>query len=72
MSHKTNCWPFVQCDMQDNQIDSFLKQTIMQQFHVERARTLLENAEEIFDAGEVRQAVEDVAAKLNEIGRAHV
>jgi len=38
----------------------------MQQFHVERARALLENAEEIFDANAVRDAVGDVAAKLND------
>lgn len=38
----------------------------MQDFHVNRARTLLENAEEIFDATEVQQAVAGVADKLNE------
>jgi hypoxanthine phosphoribosyltransferase len=37
----------------------------MQQFHVDRARTLLNNAEEIFDAQAVQQAVAQVAAKLN-------
>jgi hypoxanthine phosphoribosyltransferase len=37
----------------------------MQQFHVERARKLLQNAEEIFDAAEVQQAVAGVAEKLN-------
>jgi hypoxanthine phosphoribosyltransferase len=37
----------------------------MQQFHVERARKLLQNAEEIFDAAEVQKAVAGVAEKLN-------
>ena len=37
----------------------------MQDFHVTRARTLLDNAEEIFDATEVQQAVAGVAEKLN-------
>ncbi|SHH43192.1 hypoxanthine-guanine phosphoribosyltransferase [Massilia sp. CF038] len=37
----------------------------MQQFHVDRARTLLANAEEIFDATTVQRAVTDVANKLN-------
>ena len=37
----------------------------MQDFHVTRARTLLQNAEEIFDATEVQQAVAGVAEKLN-------
>ncbi|MES2318685.1 MAG: hypoxanthine-guanine phosphoribosyltransferase [Pseudomonadota bacterium] len=37
----------------------------MQDFHVERARKLLQNAEEIFDAGEVQLAVTGVADKLN-------
>ena len=37
----------------------------MQDFHVTRARTLLQNAEEIFDAIEVQQAVAGVAEKLN-------
>lgn len=37
----------------------------MQDFHVNRARTLLQNAEEIFDATEVQQAVAGVADKLN-------
>jgi hypoxanthine phosphoribosyltransferase len=37
----------------------------MQQFHVERARKLLQNAEEIFDAAEVQHAVAGVAEKLN-------
>jgi hypoxanthine phosphoribosyltransferase len=37
----------------------------MQQFHVDRARTLLNNAEEIFDAQAVQQAVTQVADKLN-------
>lgn len=37
----------------------------MQEFHVERARKLLQNAEEIFDAQEVQQAVAGVAEKLN-------
>ena len=38
----------------------------MQDFHVDRARKLLQNAEEIFDAQEVQQAVAGVAEKLNE------
>lgn len=37
----------------------------MQEFHVERARTLLHNAEEIFDAATVQQAVTSVADALN-------
>ena len=37
----------------------------MQQFHVERARKLLQNAEEIFNAAEVQHAVAGVAEKLN-------
>ncbi len=38
----------------------------MQEFHVERARALLQNAEEIFDAAAVQQSVTQVAAVLNE------
>jgi hypoxanthine phosphoribosyltransferase len=38
----------------------------MQAFHVDRARMLLQNAEEIFDAQEVQQAVAGVAEKLNQ------
>jgi hypoxanthine phosphoribosyltransferase len=38
----------------------------MQAFHVDRARKLLHNAEEIFDAQEVQQAVAGVAEKLNQ------
>lgn len=38
----------------------------MQDFHVDRARKLLHNAEEIFDAQEVQQAVAGVAEKLNQ------
>lgn len=37
----------------------------MQDFHVDRARTLLQNAEEIFDAQAVQQAVTKVADALN-------
>lgn len=37
----------------------------MQEFHAERARTLLNNAEEIFDAAAVQAAVRQVADKLN-------
>jgi hypoxanthine phosphoribosyltransferase len=37
----------------------------MQDFHVDRARKLLQNAEEIFDAADVQQAVSGVADKLN-------
>ncbi|HEX8613290.1 MAG TPA: hypoxanthine-guanine phosphoribosyltransferase [Telluria sp.] len=37
----------------------------MQEFHAERARTLLDNAEEIFDAAAVQAAVRQVADKLN-------
>lgn len=38
----------------------------MQEFHAERARTLLNNAEEIFDAAAVQAAVRQVANKLND------
>ena len=38
----------------------------MQEFHAERARTLLDNAEEIFDAAAVQAAVRQVADKLND------
>ena len=38
----------------------------MQDFHVSRARALLENAEEIFDAAAVSNAVASVAQTLNE------
>ncbi|MDM5179332.1 hypoxanthine-guanine phosphoribosyltransferase [Massilia sp. DJPM01] len=37
----------------------------MQEFHAERARALLDNAEEIFDAAAVQAAVRQVADKLN-------
>jgi hypoxanthine phosphoribosyltransferase len=37
----------------------------MQQFHVDRARALLQNAEEIFDAAAVQQAVAQMADNLN-------
>ena len=37
----------------------------MQDFHVQRARALLQNAEEIFDSADVQQAVAGVADKLN-------
>lgn len=37
----------------------------MQQFHVDRARTLLQNAEEIFDEAAVQQAVSQMADELN-------
>jgi hypoxanthine phosphoribosyltransferase len=37
----------------------------MQDFHVDRARTLLQNAVEIFDAAAVQQAVTQVADTLN-------
>jgi hypoxanthine phosphoribosyltransferase len=52
-------------DMQDNCLVYFSKPNIMQSFHVERARTLLENAELIFDEAQVSAAVADVAAALN-------
>jgi hypoxanthine phosphoribosyltransferase len=45
---------------------TLLKRNLMQEFHVERARKLLLNAEEIFDADEVKQAVAGVAEKLND------
>ncbi|NHZ63816.1 hypoxanthine-guanine phosphoribosyltransferase [Massilia genomosp. 1] len=38
----------------------------MQAFHAERARALLDKAEEIFDAAAVQAAVRQVADKLNE------
>jgi len=37
----------------------------MLDFHVQRARALLQNAEEIFDSADVQQAVAGVADKLN-------
>ncbi|CUI06428.1 hypoxanthine-guanine phosphoribosyltransferase [Massilia sp. P8910] len=37
----------------------------MQEFHAERARALLDKAEEIFDAAAVQAAVRQVAEKLN-------
>jgi hypoxanthine phosphoribosyltransferase len=37
----------------------------MQAFHVDRARTLLKNAEQIFDEAAVERAVAGVAGKLN-------
>jgi len=38
----------------------------MQDFHVERARTRLQNAEDIFDAATVQQSVARVAGILSE------
>ena len=51
--------------MQDNCGVSPFKQNAMQAFHVERARTLLQNAEQIFDPAAVQQAVVRVADALN-------
>jgi hypoxanthine phosphoribosyltransferase len=39
---------------------------MQEDFHVNRARALLQNAEEIFDAAQVQRAVNGVADKLNE------
>ena len=55
----------VRCDMQDNCWVYFFESNIMQTFHVERARSLLKNAEQIVDAAAVERAVADVADKLN-------
>ena len=43
----------------------FYEQNTMQAFHVERARSLLKNAEQIFDEAAVARAVASVADKLN-------
>lgn len=51
--------------MQDNWQVSFFEADIMQAFHVDRARALLQNATEIFSADTVTSAVADVADKLN-------
>lgn len=51
--------------MQDNWQVSFFEADIMQAFHVDRARALLQNATEIFSAETVTSAVADVADKLN-------
>lgn len=51
--------------MQDNCGLSHFKQNAMQAFHVDRARTLLQNAEEIFDPAAVSRAVANVAEALN-------
>jgi hypoxanthine phosphoribosyltransferase len=63
---KTNYASFVQCDLKDNRSDFLLKQIAMQDFHFARARSLLDNAEEIFDQQAVDAAVRRVAATLNE------
>ena len=52
--------------MQDNCLVSFFKQNAMQEIHVNRARALLEHAEEIVDAAGVQKAVKHVADSLNE------
>ena len=51
--------------MQDNCLVYFYEQNTMQAFHVERARSLLKNAEQIFDEAAVGRAVASVADKLN-------
>jgi hypoxanthine phosphoribosyltransferase len=56
----------VQCDLKHNQVEFFLKQIAMQDFHFARARSLLDNAEEIFDQKAVDAAVRRVAATLND------
>ena len=56
----------LQCDMHDNCLVYFSEPNIMQTFHVERARSLLENAEQIVDEAAVTRAVALVADKLNE------
>jgi hypoxanthine phosphoribosyltransferase len=56
----------VQCDLKDNRGESLLKQIAMQDFHFARARSLLDNAEEIFDQKAVDAAVRRVAATLND------
>jgi hypoxanthine phosphoribosyltransferase len=63
---KTNYATFVQCDLKDNQSEFLLKQIAMQDFHFARARSLLDNAEEIFDQKAVDAAVRRVAATLND------
>jgi hypoxanthine phosphoribosyltransferase len=50
--------------MQHNQT-VFLTEIAMQDFHYDRARGLLEHAEEIFDAKAVQAAVKQVATALN-------
>jgi hypoxanthine phosphoribosyltransferase len=50
--------------MQDNR-DVSLTEIVMQDFHYDRARGLLEHAEEIFDAAAVQAAVKQVAGALN-------
>ncbi len=52
--------------MQDNCLVYFFKQNAMQTFHVDRARMLLQNAEQIFDEAAVMDAVANVAYKLND------
>jgi hypoxanthine phosphoribosyltransferase len=54
----------VQCDLQDNRTVS-LTEIAMQDFHFDRATSLLEHAEEIFDAKAVQAAVKQVATTLN-------
>ena len=44
---------------------TFMSKNTMQAFHVERARSLLQNAEQIFDEAAVGRAVASVADKLN-------
>ncbi len=56
----------MQCDLKDNQGEFLLKQIAMQDFHFARARSLLNNAEEIFDQKAVDAAVRRVAATLND------
>jgi hypoxanthine phosphoribosyltransferase len=56
----------VQCDLKDNRDETLLKQIAMQDFHFARARSLLDNAEEIFDQQAVDAAVKRVAATLND------
>jgi hypoxanthine phosphoribosyltransferase len=56
----------VQCDLKDNRGEFLLKQIAMQDFHFARARSLLDNAEEIFDQKAVDAAVKRVAATLND------
>jgi hypoxanthine phosphoribosyltransferase len=51
--------------MRDNRSVSLLKQIAMQDFHFERARTLLGNAEEIVNPVAVQAAVKHVADVLN-------
>ena len=56
----------VQCDMQDNCSVYFSEQNTMQACHVDRARSLLQNAEQIFDEAAVEREVAKVADTLNE------